>query len=344
MSFSAAHPLQSLRRPSKFLPSGRHTFVVEAPDAGRRLDAYLASRLPDVSRARLQDLIVLGHVHVSGRAHERLPRPADRLRAGERIEIDIPPLPRAGATLRAESTPLSIVYEDQDLMVIDKPAGMAVHPGAGRATGTLVQAVLAHYPDLPRLGGENRPGIVHRLDKDTSGLLVVAKSEAALRGLQEHIASRRVRREYLALVHGRLRRHSGTVDAPVGRDPRHRTRMAVVASGRPAVTHFRMLEAFQDATLLEVRLETGRTHQIRVHCVHLGHPIVGDPVYSRKANPWGLHRQALHAIRLAFVHPVSGIALGFTAPVPPDIESALEALRTSGRAVGQTTAGGRRRR
>ncbi len=324
--------MPSPRRPSKFLPSGRYTFAVEAPDEGRRLDAYLASRLPQVSRTRLQGLIAAGHVAVGG---ARL-RPGHRLRAGDRIEVEIPPAP-SDAPLRPEPIPLAVLYEDDTLIVIDKPAGMTVHPGAGQRSGTLVHAMLAHCPDLAGVGGADRPGIVHRLDKDTSGLLVVAKTEAALRSLQAQIQSRRARRDYLALVHGRLRRASGVIDAPIGRDPRHRTRMAVIASGRRAVTHYRVAESFDEATLLEVRLETGRTHQIRVHCAHLGHPLVGDPVYRRRANPWGLRRQALHASRLAFEHPASGRSLTFNAPLPGDIEAALRALRAASGRRGQRT-------
>lgn len=288
-----------------------------------------------MSRSRLQDLIAGGHVVVGvvgrfpvdpARATHRV-RASQRLRAGDRIGVDIPAARPAGAGLEPEAIPLSILYEDRDLLVVDKPAGMTVHPGAGRPSGTLVHAVLAHCPDLPGIGGELRPGIVHRLDKDTSGVLVVAKTEAALRHLQAQIQSRRARRDYLALVHGRIARRVGTIDAPIGRDPRHRTRMAVVASGRRAVTHYRVAESFDQATLLEARLDTGRTHQIRVHCAHLGHPVVGDGVYGRRPNPWGLQRQALHACRLAFVHPASDEEMTFNAPLPDDIEAALRLLR-----------------
>jgi 23S rRNA pseudouridine1911/1915/1917 synthase len=258
-------------------------------------------------------------------------RPAHRVRAGERVRVEIPP--PAPAALTPEPIPLAVVFEDADLLVVDKPAGLPVHPGAGRATGTLVHAVLAHCPDLPGIGGRERPGIVHRLDKDTSGLLVVAKTEAALRALQAQIQSREVRREYLALVWGRVARAEGTIDAPIGRDPRHRTRMAVVPAGRRAVTGYRVVERFDDATLLELRLETGRTHQIRVHCASIGHPVVGDPTYGRRPNAWGLRRQALHAHRLAFAHPGSGVALSFTSALPGDIAGALARLRADARAA-----------
>ncbi len=310
--------------PAATRPVRRHTFTVEA--AGRRLDVFLASKLPQFSRARLQALIASGHVTIEppGAAGARV-RAAHRVRAGDRITVEI--LPSSPPTLEPEAIPLAIVYEDDDLLVIDKPAGLTVHPGAGRQTGTLVHAVLAHCPDLPGIGGEHRPGIVHRLDKDTSGLLVVAKTDQALASLQAQMYSRRARRDYLALVHGRVAQAQGTVNAPIGRDPRHRTRMAIVASGRRAVTHYRVAERFPDATLLEVSLGTGRTHQIRVHCASLRHPVVGDPAYSRRPNPWGLRRQALHARRLTFLHPVTGTEMVFTAPPPADIEAALRLLR-----------------
>lgn len=325
---------------------GRHTFVVEAPAAGRRLDVFLADRLPEMSRARLQTLIAAGCVAVippdpagndaggpstaTAPGHPVRLRPSHRVRAGMRVVVEVPsPEP---ASLRPEPIPLAIVYEDGDLVVINKPAGLTVHPGAGRPTGTLVHALLAHCPDLPGIGGAQRPGIVHRLDKDTSGLLVAAKTEVALRGLQVQMQARRARRDYLALVWGSVSRAEGVVDAPIGRDPRRRTRMAVVASGRRAVTYYRVVERFREASLLEVRLQTGRTHQIRVHCASLGHPIVGDPVYGRRPNPWGLRRQALHAFRLAFAHPATGAELTFTAPLPPDIETALRRLRDDRRA------------
>jgi 23S rRNA pseudouridine1911/1915/1917 synthase len=247
------------------------------------------------------------------------------VRAGDLIVVEIPPA--RPTELRPEPIPLEIVYEDGELLVINKPAGLAVHPGAGRPTGTLVHAVLAHCPDLPGIGGGVRPGIVHRLDKDTSGLLVVAKTEAALRALQEQIQARRARRDYLALVHGTVAAEEGTIDAPLGRDARHRTRMAVVASGRRAVTHYRVVERFADATLLEVRLQTGRTHQIRVHCASIGHPVVGDRLYGRRSNPWGLRRQALHAFKLSFAHPATGAEMSFVAPLPGDMEAVLGQLR-----------------
>jgi 23S rRNA pseudouridine1911/1915/1917 synthase len=285
----------------------------------------LAGRLPEWSRARLQALIAGGRVAIAGR---EAPKPSLRVRAGDRIVVDVPP--PEPSTIQPESIPLNVVHEDADVLVIDKPAGLAVHPGAGRRTGTLAHAVLAHAPDLTGIGGELRPGIVHRLDKDTSGLIVVAKNERALRRLQQAIQLRLVRREYTAIVHGRVRRAAGTIDAPIGRDPRHRTRMAVVAAGRRAVTHFRVAETFADASLLEVRLDTGRTHQIRVHCASIGHPVIGDPVYGRGVPSRGLARQALHAGRLSFPHPTTGAVMAFESPLPEDLRALVRRLRTAG--------------
>ncbi len=307
--------------------------MVDAAAAGQRLDAFLAARAPGLSRARIQALIASGYVTVPRLAGRRL-RPAARLRAGDLVVLVVPP--PAPAVLQPEPLPLDIVYEDADVLVVNKPAGLVVHPGAGRTSGTLVHAVLAHCPDLPGIGGVHRPGIVHRLDKDTSGLLVVAKTEVALRSLQAEIAAKRATRDYLALVWGVPVPAAGTIEAPLGRDPRRRTRMAVRPDGRPAVTRYRVVEAFPDAALLEVRLVTGRTHQIRVHCAHIGHPVVGDPVYGRRRNPWGLRRQALHAYRLAFAHPRDGRALQFEVPLPEDLAAVLQALRAG--AAGAPTA------
>lgn len=299
-----------------------------------------------LSRARLRALIEQGHAGIEAagapvegaaapgsapggrgaRPRAAAVRPASRLRAGDRVWVEVPP--PVASRLAPEPIPLAVVYEDAHLLVVDKPPGLTVHPGAGRRTGTLVHAVLARCPDLPGIGGEDRPGIVHRLDKDTSGLLVVAKSETALRELQAQIQTRRMRREYLALVHGRVAQDAGTIDAPIGRDPLRRTRMAIVPGGRGAVTHYQVLERFADATLLRLRLETGRTHQIRVHCASLGHPVAGDATYGRRTNPWGLRRQALHAARLLFDHPVTGAPLVFEAPLPEDMARALAQLRS----------------
>jgi len=276
-------------------------------------------------------LIESGHVRLDGAAA----KPAAKVRRGQRVEITVPP--REPVALTPQDIPLDVVHEDEALLVINKPAGLTVHPGAGRASGTLVNAIAARVPQVLTLGGGLRPGIVHRLDKDTSGLLVVAKTEGALRSLQEQVSARTVRRSYLALVHGIVPQGEGTVDAPIGRHPRHRTRMAVVPRGRQAVTRYRVLERLPDATLVEANLVTGRTHQIRVHFAHLGHPIVGDPVYGgRKGDP-GIGRQALHAFRLQFRHPVSGREMAFEAAPPPDFTDAVARARAGSAGANRRT-------
>lgn len=263
------------------------------------------------------------------------------MRRGQRVEIIIPP--RAPVALTPQDIPFEIVHEDDAILVINKPAGLTVHPGAGRASGTLVNAIASRVPQLLTMGGGLRPGIVHRLDKDTSGLLVVAKTEGALRALQQQVSARTVRRTYLALAHGIVPAVEGTIDAPIGRHPRHRTRMAVVPRGRAAITRYRVLERLPDATLIEANLVTGRTHQIRVHFAHLGHPIVGDPVYGGRRGDPGIGRQALHAFRLQFHHPVSGREMAFEAAPPPDFTDAVARARAGSPDAGRRTTRDRRR-
>jgi 23S rRNA pseudouridine1911/1915/1917 synthase len=295
--------------------------VVPREVAGLRLDQALARLLPRYSRSRLAAWIHDGGVTVDGRAAS----PKDKLWGGELIEVAPPPEPSASA-FAPEDIPLQIVHEDPALLVLDKPPGLVVHPGSGNWQGTLLNALLHHCPGL---GAVPRAGIVHRLDKDTSGLMVVAKTLPAHASLVRQLAAREVRREYLALVQGDLV-HGGRVDAPVGRHPTQRTRMAVTASGKPAVTHYEVLERYGACTLLACRLETGRTHQIRVHLTSLGHPLVGDPVYRRNAALpaacRAFRRQALHAAALAFVHPESGQTMRFDALPPADLAALLVTL------------------
>lgn len=298
--------------------AGLPTVVVAQHDQPR-LDRFLAESGLLPSRAVATRLVRQGAVLVNGQ-----PARASRsVLAGDRVSLTIPPA--EPALVPAEDIPLSVVYDDDDLMVIDKAAGMVVHPGAGRRTGTLVNALLAMHTGWPSLGGPERPGIVHRLDKGTSGLMLVARTEVALRRLSSDLAHRRIHREYRAIATGVLR-DTGMIDAPIARHPRERRRMAVVEGGRPAVTHFTALEALRRHTLLAVRLETGRTHQVRVHLAAIDHPLLGDVTYGHPA-PNVIDRPALHSHRLEFDHPVTGRRLAFSAPLPADFEAALAYLR-----------------
>ncbi len=306
-------------------PGRRETLTVGS-GASARLDVWLARRL-DLSRTQAARLVERGLVLVEGRPA----RKSASVEAGQRIEVEIPP--PDPVTMEPEDIPLAVVYEDDALLVVDKPAGLVVHPAPGHPRGTLVNALLHHVSDLAGIGGRLRPGIVHRLDRDTSGLMVVAKHDVAHQALSRQLAERKVRRTYTAATWGHLRDSHATVDAPIGRDPRARQRMAVVEGGRRAVTHLGVRERWSAAELLEVRLETGRTHQIRVHLAHIGHPVVGDGVYGRgwergmsgPARRWAgelarrTGRQFLHAAALAFTHPVQGTAMSFRSPLPLDL-------------------------
>jgi 23S rRNA pseudouridine1911/1915/1917 synthase len=323
----------------------RLTASVGPEHDGERLDRFLSCRFPDVSRARFQEVIAKGGVAVEGVAHSQARR---RMKAGENVEIEL--APAVAPEPKAELIPLRIVHEDADLIVIDKPAGMVVHPAAGHETGTLVNALIAHCGDsLSGIAGVRRPGIVHRLDKDTSGLMVVAKNDRAHQGLSEQFAAHgrdgRLRREYLAFVWGVPERRTGTISAPLGRSSADRKKIGVMkgTGGREAVTRYEVVETFGKppvASLVRCRLETGRTHQIRVHMAHTGHPLLGDPLYGKgfsasasklsdlaRSALAALGRQALHAALLGFEHPATHITTLFESELPPDIAVLKENLR-----------------
>ena len=299
-------------------PASRaRTLTVPLEMAGLRLDQALARLLPEESRSRLARLVAEGHVTVDGEAAA----PRRKMKSGETLEVLLAPRP-ADSAHEPEAIALHVIFEDAHLLVIDKPAGLVVHPGSGNWAGTMLNALLHHAPATSELP---RAGIVHRLDKETSGLLVVAKTEPAQAALVRQLQARTVKRTYIALARGAVPR-DGTVEAPIGRHPVHRTRMAVVATGKPAITHYRVRERFAAHTLLECELETGRTHQIRVHLASIGHPLEGDPTYAGRGKPL-FGRQALHAWKLAFVHPATGATLQFESPIPADITALLESLR-----------------
>jgi len=302
-------------------------------DDGARLDRALAARMPEHSRSFIARLIEDGRVTLEGKA---VARASTRVAGGQNAEIDIPPPTPTSAA--SQEMPLSVLYEDADLVVIDKPAGLVVHPAAGHADRTLVNALLFHVQDLSGIGGELRPGIVHRLDKDTSGVMVIAKNDEAHRKLSAAWGTEAVRKEYVAIVYGTPQKPRGTIDAPIARDPRNRKRMAIVAGGRRAITDYEVIESLRHASVVRCVLHTGRTHQIRVHLKSIGHPIIGDPVYAgpqwrgipdkrlQKAIT-SLNRQALHAVSLQIPHPKTDKPMQFTAPMPGDMAALMDALR-----------------
>lgn len=314
------------------------SFLITGEEAGARLDAFLAARTPTRSRERLKRAIEDGDVLVNGQTS----KPAYKLRAGERIEVELTAT-TIDETLAPEPIPLEIVYEDSHLIVVNKPAGLTVHPGAGAHSGTLANALRFHFAELSQHGGAMRPGIVHRLDRNTSGLIVVAKTEQAHVALGDQFRAREVYKSYVALVHGRVKEARGKIDEPIARDPRHRTRMTIARrGGREALTLFRVRREYERFTLLAVEIKTGRTHQIRVHLAWLKHPVVGDEVYGAgrdkniqdaelRTRIEKLGRQFLHAGEIRFRHPETNAPLRFTAEMPPELNGFLDDLNMRGR-------------
>ncbi len=311
----------------------RYEFVVSGDSGPPRLDAWLAGQpalsQTGLSRSRLQALAADGRITVN----DQPARPAQRVRPGDAIVVSVPPV-AAPADLVPQDIPLTVVYEDSHVAVVDKPAGLPVHPGPGHPDGTLVNALLARCPDIRGIGGELRPGIVHRLDRDTSGLMVVAKTQLAHIRLTEQLKERAMLKEYLGVAVGLVTPASGVIDAPIARDPRHRQRMAVGAGGRAARTHYETEAELPDHTLLRLRLETGRTHQIRVHLSYLGYPLLGDPVYGKASDRIG--RQFLYAARLGFRHPETGEWSEHEGGLPADLARLLAKLRSNAPTFQQT--------
>lgn len=296
--------------------------VVDSDDIGKRIDAYLAEEIEEMSRAQIQKLIDQGEIRVNSNQQKS----NYKVREGDIITVNIPE--PVELKVDAEDIYVEIMYEDEDIVVVNKPQGMVVHPAAGNYTGTLVNALLWKCKSLSGINGVIRPGIVHRIDKDTSGVLVVAKNDASHRSLAEQIKEHSMKRVYIALVEGRMKNDEGTISTQIGRHPVERKKMAVVSkNGRHAVTHYRVLERYKENTLVEARLETGRTHQIRVHMSYIGHPLVGDPVYGMKKQRFKLNGQALHAQTLGFIHPRNGEYMEFTAPLPEYFSDVIKKLR-----------------
>lgn len=301
-------------------------FNLEVEEDGIRLDRYLSIYLTLFSRSRIQQLIEGGNLQLNGKV---CTSKKITVKVGDRLTLEIPEAQKL--QLQAEDIPLDILYEDDSLLILNKPAGLVVHPAPGHPDGTLVNAVLAHCPNLPGIGGVQRPGIVHRLDKDTTGAIAIAKTELAHQHLQAQLKAKTARREYLGIVFGAPKTQNGTIDLPIGRHPQDRKKMTVIPveqGGRSAVTHWQILERLGNYTLINFRLETGRTHQIRVHSAQIGHPVVGDPIYSSNHSIGvNLPGQALHAWQLKLQHPVSGELIEVTAPPPQTFTTLLEILR-----------------
>lgn len=296
-------------------------YKLTAEESGQRLDKYLAGEMTDLSRSRIKELVQAGEILVNGKKS----KVSYKVQKDDLIQVIV--LPLEPLKLEAENIPLDIVYEDKDVIVVNKPQGMVVHPAAGHPSHTLVNALLYHTRDLADSPEGFRPGIVHRIDKDTSGLLMVAKNAAARESLEKQLAAKSNKRQYLAIVHGNFAEEEGTIDAPIGRNPKDRKQMAVVEKGKSAVTHFKVLEQYQGYSLVECQLETGRTHQIRVHMAYIGHPLAGDPLYGpRKTLPG--HGQFLHAKTLGFEQPSTGEWLEFSVQPPEIFQQTVADLRT----------------
>ncbi|WP_163194783.1 RluA family pseudouridine synthase [Clostridium thermarum] len=298
-----------------------HNYIVDVAYNGLRIDKFLSISMEDKSRSYIQGLIEDEAVKVNN----KIVKSNYKLKTGDVVEAVIPD--PVELSVEAEDIPLEILYEDSDVLVVNKPQGMVVHPAAGNQSGTLVNAILNHCSDLSGINGVIRPGIVHRIDKDTSGVLVIAKNDNSHNKLAEQLKDHSMTRVYMALVEGVLKADEGTVDAPLARHPIERKKIAVVKDGRRAVTHYKVVERFNNATLVECRLETGRTHQIRVHMAHIGHPLVGDPVYGYRKQRFRLEGQLLHARLLGFIHPTTGEYMEFETPLPDYFKKVIEILR-----------------
>lgn len=299
----------------------KFNFTAEEDNVNQRIDVYLASKFSDVSRSYIQELIKKGSALVNG----KIVKSNYKLKTGDNVAFEFPDNEKL--KVDAENIPLDIVYEDRDIIVVNKPQGMVVHPAPGNYNGTLVNALLYHCHDLSGINGVLRPGIVHRIDKDTSGVIVVAKNDAAHKKLAYQLKEHSMNRVYKALVEGIIKDDEGTVDEPLGRHPVERIKIAVVKNGRRAVTHYKVIERYKNNTLIECKLETGRTHQIRVHMAYIGHPLVGDPVYGYKKQKFNLKGQMLHAQRLGFIHPRTGKYVEFNSELPAYFEKIIGILK-----------------
>lgn len=297
--------------------------LVEEDMEGERLDSFVSEMLEDLSRSMVQNLIKEGRILVAGQAAKA----SYKVKAGDEVQVEVPAL--QPVKIEPQNIDLPIIYQDEDLVVVDKPKGMVVHPAHGNWDGTMVNALLYHVKDLSGINGEIRPGIVHRLDKDTSGVMVAAKNDMAHRSLAEQIRVHSINREYIALVHGLIKENLGTIDAPIGRSKKDRKKMAVEKDGREAISEYEVLQRFTNYTLVKVKLLTGRTHQIRVHFAYIKHSVVGDPLYGSNRKHFNLDSQALHARLLGFVHPRSGEYMEFVSPVPDYLQNIIAELERS---------------